>query len=309
MFINIVVLSLKMTVNAIIQNTPLTVLIPYIIAFFALLIGSYTDIRTREVPDWVNFGLMGIGFGTSLLFSIIYFKIDFILASVVGFGIFFVIAWLMFRFGQWGGGDSKMLMGLGAIIGIDFISKNFFLGNFLVNAMLIGAVYGILWSFFAIFRNKKRFVKEFKKAIRNKKVILTKRIIFILFIILTLTAVFIPDKFIKLMLFYLAAVLILTFYLWVAIKAVENSAMLKYVKPSQLTEGDWIAKDINVGGKYITGPKDLGIEKNKIKMLIDLYKKGKVRKILIKEGIPFVPSFFIAYVLTLIFGNLVFLVV
>ena len=85
--------------------------------------------------------------------------------------------------------------------------------------------------------------------------------------------------------------------------------MLKYVKPQQLTEGDWIAKDININGKYLTGPKDLGIEKRKIRKLIELYKRGKVKKILIKEGIPFVPSFFVAYVITLLYGNLVTLLV
>ena len=85
--------------------------------------------------------------------------------------------------------------------------------------------------------------------------------------------------------------------------------MLKYVKPQQLTEGDWIAKDVNINGKYLTGPRDLGIEKRKIRKLIELYKRGKVKKILIKEGIPFVPSFFVAYVITLLYGNLVTLLV
>ena len=85
--------------------------------------------------------------------------------------------------------------------------------------------------------------------------------------------------------------------------------MLKYVKPQQLTEGDWIAKDVNINGKYLTGPRDLGIEKRKIRKLIELYKMGKVKKILIKEGIPFVPSFFVAYVITLLYGNLVTLFV
>jgi hypothetical protein len=215
----------------------------------------------------------------------------------------------MFYTGQWGGGDSKILMGLGAVIGVDFISRNFFLGHFLTNALLIGALYGILWSFFAIIKNRKKFIKEFKKSMKNKKNILTKRIVLILFIVLVLIAILSPDKLAKLMLFYLAVVSILTFYLWVAVKAVENSCMLKYVKPQQLTEGDWIVKDIKINGKYITGPKDLGIEKKNIRKLIELYKKRKVKNILIKEGIPFVPSFFIAYVITLIYGNLVFLIV
>jgi len=53
----------------------------------------------------------------------------------------------------------------------------------------------------------------------------------------------------------------------------------------------------------------LGIEKKQIRKLIELYKKRKVKNILIKEGIPFVPSFFAAYVITLIYGNLVLLIV
>ena len=288
---------------------PLTGFISYFIGFAVLLMGSYTDFKTREVPDWVNFGLIGIGFGINLLFTIIYWKINFILASIVGFGIFFAIAWLMFYFGQWGGGDSKMLMGLGALFGIDFLAKNFFLVNFLANALIVGALYGILWSIFLIFKNKKRFVKIFKSSMKNKRIALTKKVILVLFAILILLGIITPDAFIRLMSLYLAIVLVLTFYLWIAVKAVENSCMLKYVKPQQLTEGDWIAKDVKVNGKYITGPKDLGIEKKKIMRLIGLYKKGKVRKILIKEGIPFVPSFFVAYIITLAYGNLILSVI
>jgi len=74
--------------------------------------------------------------------------------------------------------------------------------------------------------------------------------------------------------------------------------MLKYVEPKELTEGDWIAKDIKVKGEYITGPKDLGIEKKQINKLIKFYKLGKIKKVLIKEGIPFVPSFLLAFIVT-----------
>jgi len=287
-------------------DAPLNIIIPYAIAFLVLLIASYTDLKTREVPDWVNFGLIGTGFGVNLLFSIIFFKINFIIASVVGFAVFFALAWIMFYTGQWGGGDSKILMGLGAVIGIDIFSNNFFLVHFLINALLVGALYGILWSIFYIFKNKKKFSRNFKKSINSKKTKLAKKFLLVLFIILVLLAILVPDKFVKLMILYLALISIITFYLWVAIKAVENACMLKYVTPKQLTEGDWIAKDVKINGKYITGPKDLGIEKKKINKLTALYKKGKVKKILIKIGIPFVPSFFIAYIVTLIYGNLVF---
>ena len=92
---------------------------------------------------------------------------------------------------------------------------------------------------------------------------------------LILISVLSQDVFIRFMMLYLAVILALTFYLWVMIKIVEDCCMLKYVKPQQLTEGDWIAKDVNINGKYLTGPRDLGIEKRKIRKLIDLYKKRK----------------------------------
>jgi len=87
------------------------------------------------------------------------------------------------------------------------------------------------------------------------------------------------------------------------IKAVEKSCMQKLVEPAKLTEGDWIVNDVYAGRHYICGPKDLGISKSQIRKLIQLYRQRKVKKILIKEGVPFVPSFFIAYILTMITGN------
>ena len=289
---------------------PLTLAIPYTIAFIALLIGSYTDFKTREVPDWANFGLIAAGFGINLLFSVIYWKINFIIGSIVGFALFFAIAWIMFYTGQWGGGDSKILIGLGVIIGIDIFSKKIpFLADFLINALVIGALYGILWSFLLIAKNRKKFIKSFRKLNSSKKIILAKKIVLVLFFVFVLIALLAPGAFARLISIYLALLTALTFYLWVAVKAVEDSCMLKFVKPQQLTEGDWIAKEIKVDEKYIAGPKDLGIEKKQIRKLIEFYKKRKIRNVLIKEGIPFVPSFFIAYVITLVFDNLVFFIV
>jgi len=78
--------------------------------------------------------------------------------------------------------------------------------------------------------------------------------------------------------------------------------MLKLVEPKELTQGDWVAKDYFHGRKKIAGPKDLGIEKKQIDLLVELRKNKKINKILIKHGIPFVPSFLIAFIVSLIFG-------
>lgn len=278
--------------------------IKFILPFIALLIGSITDLKTREVPDWLNYGLIISGIGVNLLFSIIYSDLFFIINSINGLLVFFIVAYVMFYAGQWGGGDSKMLMGLGSMIGIDVQFKDFqFLFGFFINALFIGAIYGLLWSIFLVFKNKKKFLEELNKILMNKKILKAKKIILAVMILIFILLFLIKLEYIKIIMLSIAFLALTTFYLWIFVKAIEKSSMHKLVEPSKLTEGEWIVKDVIVNKEYICGPKDLGIEKSQIRKLIKLYEQRKVRKILIKEGIPFVPSFLIAFIITFIFGN------
>ncbi|MBI2558866.1 prepilin peptidase [Candidatus Woesearchaeota archaeon] len=279
-------------------------IVPYSLSFIALLIGSVTDLKTREVPDWVNYGLMLSGVGLNLLFSAIYSNPSFIINSLIGLAVFFGIAYTMFYAGQWGGGDSKMIMGLGAMLGIDvsFKTQQFLVG-FFVNALFAGAIYGLIWSIFLVFKNKKKFLKEAEKALSRKEAVKYKKIILAVLVLLLISVFFVGFWYFKILVLSLALLILTTFYLWIFVKAIEKSCMHKLIEPTRLTEGDWIVNDIFVNKQYICGPKDLGISKSQIKKLIGLYKKGKVRKVLIKEGIPFVPSFFIAFAATLVVGN------
>ena len=276
----------------------------YSLSFVALLIGTITDLKTREVPDLVNYGLVISGLGLNLLFSTIYSNPSFMINSIIGFLVLFGVAYIMFYAGQWGGGDSKMLMGLGAMIGIDvsFETPQFLLG-FFISALFIGAIYGLLWSIFLVFKNRKKFWKEFSKISIGKHIVKWKKIMLFAVILLLILFFLIKIYYINILILSFAFLMLTTFYLWVFVKAIEKSCMYKLVEPSVLTEGDWIVNDIFVGKQYICGPKDLGIDKKQIKKLIEFYRKGKVKKILIKEGIPFVPSFLIAFIITLAFGN------
>ena len=280
------------------------VAITFALSFIALFVGTITDFKTREVPDWVNYGLVISGIGLNLLFSAIYSNPSFIINSLIGLAIFFGIAYIMFYAGQWGGGDSKMLMGLGAMIGIDvgFKTQQFLLG-FFINALFIGAVYGLLWSFFLVFKNKRKFLKEFNKILLKKEMANAKKFMLAILVLLFIILFFIRIYYIKILILSSAFLILTTFYLWIFVRAIEKSAMYKSVEPASLTEGDWIVKDVYVNKKYICGPKDLGIEKKQIRQLMELYKRRKVGKILIKEGIPFVPSFFVAFIVTFMLGN------
>lgn len=278
--------------------------ITYVLSFIALFIGSITDLKTREVPDWVNYGLITSGVGLNLLFSAVYSDSSFIINSIVGLAIFFGVAYIMFYAGQWGGGDSKMIMGLGAIIGIDVSFREpQFLAGFFINALFMGAIYGLFWSIYLAAKNKKKFFMEFRKILLQKNIAKAKKFMLAILALLFIIFFLHNESYIKILILSLAFLVLTIFYLWAFVKAIEKSAMYKLVEPAKLTEGDWVVNDVYVSKKYICGPKDLGISKSQIRKLVEFYKKRKVRKILIKEGIPFVPSFLAAFVVTLLFGN------
>ena len=71
----------------------------------------------------------------------------------------------------------------------------------------------------------------------------------------------------------------------------------------EVTEGDWLAKDVIVSGEKVRLRRTL--EKKDIITLHELFKKNKLKHIMIKIGIPFVPSFLFAY-LTVLFGSGIF---
>ncbi len=284
-----------------------------IICLIALIVGMITYFKTREVPDWLNFSLIFSGIGINLIATIMYSNWSFIINSLAGLAFGVVIALIMFYGGQWGGGDSKMIMGLGALLGLN-ISKfqllpifNSFFVSFFVNMLLIGSIYGLIWISVLAVKNRKKIVKKFKE-LRHERIFVRIRWVF-LFLLLTIIVIMFLD--LGLMKFYLIGFILAAFfiaYLWNFVKAVEEISMIKKVNVEELTEGDWIVKDIIVNKKRICGPKDLGISRKQIKALLKLKQNGKIKKITIKEGIPFIPSFLLAFIVTIILGNLLTLI-
>ena len=78
--------------------------------------------------------------------------------------------------------------------------------------------------------------------------------------------------------------------LFVFAKSLESVVMIKKISPSKLREGDWLAEDLKVGRRVIEADwGGLSLED------IALIKKSKKKKIEIKEGLPFVPAFLMAF--------------
>ena len=69
--------------------------------------------------------------------------------------------------------------------------------------------------------------------------------------------------------------------------------MVKLIGPRRLTEGDWLDRDVKVGRHLIRA----NVHGLSAKDIEKLRKAGK--KVWIKEGIPFVPTFLIALLMVL----------
>lgn len=271
-------------------------------ALAILAIGTFTDFRIREVPDWINYGGIAAGLGLRLLYSSLTFDWSYIIAGLLGFGVFLGVALAMFYLGQWGGGDSKMLMGIGALVGLELRPDSLLIA-FFVNMLFVGALYGIFWSIYLAVSHRKKFIRQMNNAIKSRDYRKAKKILFLLVALLIILS-FLVEPYVAAALLVSAFVLLVVFYSWLFLTSVEKISLLKSVPVEKLTEGDWIVRDIVVGGKRICGPKDLGISREQIDKLVKLKHKGKIRKVLIKEGMPFVPVFLISFVISLIWGNI-----
>src|SRR3989344_683984 len=138
-----------------------SILIP--ITLFALLIASYTDIKHREVADWINYGLIFAALGIRSIVSVEQ-GWSILLSGLLGLGVCYGLAATLYYTNQWGGGDSKLLMAMGAVIGIEypFTAASLNLGGYLTGLLLLGAVYGLLWMGFLAIQNTKLFWRKTK---------------------------------------------------------------------------------------------------------------------------------------------------
>ncbi|MFT4283096.1 MAG: prepilin peptidase [Candidatus Woesearchaeota archaeon] len=271
-------------------------MIEVILVLFALIIGSIIDIKIREVPDTLNYSLIILGFLLAIASSIYSTSLMPLIGSIGGFLIATSISLLLFYSGQWGGGDAKLLMGIGAIKGLSIgIFGFYFILEFFILTMLAGAIYGVFWMIYLAIKNKDEFIKQYKK-LNTKKIIFIKKVMLLISIFIILFSILLnPYLELTILIIALLFTLFFSLYLFLTVKAVENGCMVKKIGVNKLVEGDWV-----VGSKKLS---ELKIEVDKTgisKEQIDIIKKNKIKSIVVKEGIPFVPSFLLAYLFILL---------
>jgi Flp pilus assembly protein protease CpaA len=248
--------------------------------FFA----TVQDIKKREVANWLNFSLIVFALGARFFYSLFFNDgFGFFLQGIIGLGIFFAIGNLLYFLKVFAGGDAKLMISLGAILPL---SSSFFI-NLKIYALffcvffLVGAVYGILFSLILVLKNLRKFKKEF-----SRQFILEKKFFYIFsvlgFLVLCL-------GFFEEFMIYFGLLIFFFPLLYVYAKSVEEGIMILNMDSFKITEGDWLYKDLKIGKKIIHAKWD-GLSKMEIREI-----RKKLKKVKIKQGIPFVPVFLISF--------------
>ncbi|MBI5797979.1 prepilin peptidase [Candidatus Woesearchaeota archaeon] len=264
----------------------------FIFSTIFLIVASIFDLRTREIPDTLSY-IFIIG---ALLMSLIYSfftTINFFLYSILSALIVFGAGYLFYRLKQIGGGDVKLFTGVAALLGNFTLFGFSAVLVFFFLLLFIGGVYTLVWSAVLFFQERSKGWKKLMEVLHGRKRI---RIILLLVSIILLVFALLFSS-IGLLLGILVILLYVTFYLACFLRVVETLHFLKEIPLKELTEGDWLAKDVVLHGKILCSKRKACVEEKDIVIL----KKAKVEKVWIKVGIPFVPAIALTTIIVFIF--------
>lgn len=93
--------------------------IPYIttiIALFACIYASFSDLKWGIIPNKLTFPLIGVGLVLNVIYAFFLGDIGFFILTIVIVPAIFVLGYLFWKMGAWAGGDVKLFTALAALL-------------------------------------------------------------------------------------------------------------------------------------------------------------------------------------------------
>lgn len=251
---------------------------------------SYFDLKTGEIPDKFTIGLVIVALALRAVFSALLGDYNYFLDGLIVGGIFFGFGALLFYTGGWGGGDAKLIAGIGAslggllaptVIGAPFAMFPAFIGFFMAFA-LVSVPYSLLYALMLSLRSPKVFSLSWHRIKENWLVLS-------LAIIASASMIILFKPWNGLLLFTLLMPPMF-YFLLIYIRSVEEVAMQKEIPLSELREGDMVAEDLVIDGKRLASKRDMdGLSKEALEAIKE--SPDAPKSLRIKWGIRFAPAF------------------
>jgi Flp pilus assembly protein protease CpaA len=262
-------------------------------------LAGYWDLRTTEFPDWLPYSMIAIALAVRAAFAFLSSDWSILADSVVVGAVFLAIGLAMYFARQWGDGDAWLLGALGFIMPSPMAAGHAGIFPFPValifNFFIAAFFYVIIYSLALSFTTPgawSGFVRSFRRECRGTIVLVcSASIAYFAF----LTAMYVslriaPPPVLLIIAFPVLVAFISVFYRYGLY--IEKSVFKRRIPVSKLRAGD-----VPIGGKWrCLTPKEVA----------SLKRKGGF--IWIKEGVRFAPVFLIAFLLTLLAGDVFSLV-
>jgi Flp pilus assembly protein protease CpaA len=258
------------------------------IAFLGLIIASYYDLKTTEIPDLLPILMIAAGITLNFLNFILTKTFDNLYFSLINGIIFSIVGFSMYFGGLWGAGDAFLLSAVGFLVPKNFLIKDdlpFFL-NYLTNLFLLGSIYMIFYSFFYVLKNRKAIL-ILKGQMRK---------FYKYFVILTFSflaaSILLSYLFFQIINIKLSLIITVTSCLLVLVWLFSKSVERSFIKRIHVSE-------LKVGDVLLESRRWDGLTKEEI---IKIRKSGR-KYVYVKSGVCFAPAFPIALVFTIFYGN------
>lgn len=256
-----------------------------ILAIIGTALAGIWDLRTTEVPDQLPYGMIAVGIGYWVLNWVINGDIYSLAVSLLVGSLLLVFGLILYKRGQWGGADAWILAAIGYMIPV--YSGSIFIIPYLMNFMIVAIAYTVVYALIIGLLHADVF-RHLAKDLREKAKIIGAAIGGLVLAILLLSTQ-LPSA---LQLWRLVPLIFLLLVFWRYAVVLEGKVFKKKIPASKLRIGDVLEK-----GNWV------GLTERQIKKI-----RRTKRFVTIKDGMRFVPVFAIALVLTLLYGNLFFMI-
>lgn len=258
-----------------------------ILAIFFSSIAGLWDLKTTEVPDEIPYIMTAIGLCYWFFFSVSTGSMQPFFSSLIIGSVVLLVGIILYAKGKWGGADAWVLAAIFFMVPV--YAGQFILTNYIINFFIVSLVY---MAFYTVILGAKNhiFGKFYEELKKNVAVVLAVPAAYLAF---SMAFIYTTRYFYSMTLLGVTfAFIVLMMLFWVYAKVIEKNLFIKKIKSSELKVGDVLAETNWVG---VTEKDVLALRKTK-------------RFITIKDGVRFVPVFPLTLAITLLYGNLLFMI-